>query len=197
MIAEECSLGLLFESHLETRSQRGSLHVLQAMSVYAKGTPIHQTATVRSKLDTNIMHLFWNCRRTRTRQTAKPFFVRVQNNDLRGLGDRHSTDSGGRFGRAGTAVSCVAAEVGKYMARYYICLRVCSSCRINPGWSITGNVFVQVSNQVPLKSWPSMSIEALVMPAYVPVDARILSQILSRIPTDFFFEYDIGRAVQY
>lgn len=39
----------------------------------------------------------------------------VQNNDLRGLADRHFTDSRGRFGNAGTVESCLAADVGKYI----------------------------------------------------------------------------------
>jgi hypothetical protein len=43
--------------------------------------------------------------------------VSVQNRDFRGLGDRHITDSAGRFGRAGTAESCLADDVGKYMTR--------------------------------------------------------------------------------
>jgi hypothetical protein len=59
----------------------------------------------------------WNLtqRHTRTRQTERPFFVSVQNSDFRGLGERHITGSSGRFGKAGTADSCLAAEVGKYM----------------------------------------------------------------------------------
>jgi hypothetical protein len=52
---------------------------------------------------------------TRMRQTATPFLVRVQNKDLRGLGERYMIGSGGRFGRAGTVESCLAADVGKYM----------------------------------------------------------------------------------
>jgi hypothetical protein len=54
-------------------------------------------------------------KRTRIRQTARPFLVTVQKRDLRGLGERHTTDSGGRLGKAGTVESCLAADVGKYM----------------------------------------------------------------------------------
>lgn len=63
-------------------------------------------------------HLLGACpRRTRTRQTASPFLVRVQNSDLRGVGDMHMTVSGGRLGSAGTVESCLAADVGKYISQ--------------------------------------------------------------------------------
>lgn len=54
--------------------------------------------------------------RTRIRQTATPFLERTQNKDFRGLGQRHITDSGGRLGSAGIVESCLAADVGKYIA---------------------------------------------------------------------------------
>jgi hypothetical protein len=41
--------------------------------------------------------------------------VSVQNRLFLGLGDKHITDSTARFGKAGTAESCLADDVGKYM----------------------------------------------------------------------------------
>ena len=55
--------------------------------------------------------------RTRPRHTDKPFFVRVQNNDLLGLAQRAMTGSGGRCGKYGTLHRRRAAAVGKYMPK--------------------------------------------------------------------------------
>lgn len=52
---------------------------------------------------------------TLTRHADRPPLVRVQKRLLRGLGDRQMTDSLAT-GRAGAVDSCLAAELGKYMA---------------------------------------------------------------------------------
>ena len=52
---------------------------------------------------------------TRTRHKDKPLLVSAAKSVLRGLGTIESTSSLGS-GRGGTLESCLAAEVGKYMA---------------------------------------------------------------------------------
>ena len=52
---------------------------------------------------------------TLTRHADRPLLVKVQKRLLRGLGDRQMTGSL-VAGRAGTVDSCLAAELGKYMA---------------------------------------------------------------------------------
>ena len=52
---------------------------------------------------------------TRTRHNDNPLLVSAAKSVLRGLGTIESTSSLGS-GRGGTLESCLAAEVGKYMA---------------------------------------------------------------------------------
>lgn len=53
--------------------------------------------------------------RTRSRHKVIPFFVRVQNNVFRGLGERQMTGSMCE-GSGGTEASRLAADVGKYIS---------------------------------------------------------------------------------